>query len=137
MLPWFAVSLPFLGGRQPALRQHGHESLIAFVDPLLEKVKRRKFAEFHLNPSQRPDLVPAGSFDASFVASAIDSRSLSLTSAAPTNKNVFFRALKALHSMAVPLHAIPSSASGYRRAAVRRACPDPSVAFFPHATVSS
>src|SRR5260370_21547366 len=64
-------SLPFVGdlshGRQPALRQHGHEPLIdddpiAFVDPLFEKVKRRLFAaaSLHLDPSESSDLLPAG-----------------------------------------------------------------------------
>src|SRR6266446_4795298 len=65
-------SLPFvcdlsLDGRQPALRRNGHEPLIdddpiAFVDPLFETVKRRLFAgaELHLDPSESPDLEPAG-----------------------------------------------------------------------------
>src|SRR5260221_11148502 len=67
-------SVPFVGDlflrrRQSALGQHGHKPLItdspiAFVDPFLEKVERRKFAgvDLQLNPSERTDLVAAGLF---------------------------------------------------------------------------
>jgi hypothetical protein len=138
--PVIAVSWRPAAGAQAAWPRAAYRRLpIAFVEPLFEEVKRRRFAgaELHLDPSERPDLVPAGFLRCKLSRLRYRFSKLKPDISGAQEQERLFPRLEGAAFDGSTFARNSFLSLRISQGCRSRACPGPSAAFFCRATVSS